>query len=119
VPWFALTRALRWQCRPFTIALYRVVRVLSTPPGGKLSAAPFHALNVALHAGACLGRCVAAAQALVSQRNLTPDVAGVTAQVHALTAHLASLAGHPDVALCATVSGARARVSAMHTTLRP
>jgi hypothetical protein len=38
--------------RPVTIATFRAVRALSTARGAAVSAAPFHALNVALHAGA-------------------------------------------------------------------
>jgi hypothetical protein len=38
--------------RPFTIAVYRLVRVLFAVPGTPLSPRPFHALNVVLHAGA-------------------------------------------------------------------
>jgi len=38
-------------CRPLTIAMFRSVRVLAgTTP---LTAAPFHVVNVALHAGVC------------------------------------------------------------------
>ena len=38
--------------RPLTIAVFRFVRAASTPRGAAVRAAPFHALNVALHAGA-------------------------------------------------------------------
>ena len=49
--------------RPLTIAVFRLVRAASTPRGAAVRAAPFHALNVALHAGARLHICASCGDA--------------------------------------------------------
>ena len=54
-------RAEACRRRPLTTAMFRLVRAASTPRGAAVRAAPFHALNVALHAGAHLRNCVQAA----------------------------------------------------------
>jgi hypothetical protein len=109
----ARVRARAARRRPFTIAVYRAVRALATTPGAKLPAAPFHALNVVLHAGAPPPAALRRA-ALALTRS-----AGATAQVHGVAAHFAQLEGHPAPALSATLAGACAAIAAAAAPARP